>query len=275
MDDKAGKEKASNNRGTDFHSRGELGKAIERLEKDLEIAIEIADQAREGNAYGNIGNTYRLLGGEGTAYGNIGNAYHALADFQKAIEYHQRALATAIDIADREGEGLTYGNLGNACNSLGDFLKALDYHKKHLQIAREIGLRAGEGTAYGNLGYTYRSLVVSPKMFADDTSITVAAVSLTEVENKINLDLENLNRWLVANRLILRVTKTEFMVIGSHQRDRASGNQEINVEINGKSITRFHKVESLGLSINEHLTWKDHVDEIVRKYRRPLERLNE
>ena len=69
-------------------------------------------------------------------------------------------------------------------------------------------------------------------MFADDTNITVAAVSLTEVESKNNLDLENLNRWLVANRLSLSVTKTEFMVIGSHQRVRASGNEEINVEIN-------------------------------------------
>ena len=101
-------------------------------------------------------------------------------------------------------------------------------------------------------------------MFADDTNIIVAAVSLTEDENKINLDLENLNRWLVANRLIL-IINIEFMVIGFHQRVRASGNEEINVEINGKSITRVHKVKSLGLSIDEHLTWKDPVDEIVKE----------
>ena len=102
-------------------------------------------------------------------------------------------------------------------------------------------------------------------MFADDTNITVAADSLTELENKINIDLENLNRWLVANRLSLSVTKTEFMVIGSHQRIRVSGNEEIIVEINGKSITRVHKAKSLGLLIDEHLTWKDHVDEVVKK----------
>ena len=107
--------------------------------------------------------------------------------------------------------------------------------------------------------------VASPNMFADDTNITVAADSLTELENKINLDLENLNRWLVANRLSLSVAKTEFMVIGSHQRVRASGNEEINVEISGKSITRVRKVKSLGLLIDEHLTWKDHVDETVKK----------
>ena len=101
-------------------------------------------------------------------------------------------------------------------------------------------------------------------MFADDTNITVAADSLTELDNKINLDLKNLNRWLIAKRLSLSVTKTEFMVIGSHQQIRASGNEEINAEINGKSITRVHKVKSLGL-IDEHLTWKDHVDEVVKK----------
>ena len=55
MDDKAREEKASNNRGTDFHSRGELEKAIECHEKDLEIAIEIGDRVREGKVYGNLG----------------------------------------------------------------------------------------------------------------------------------------------------------------------------------------------------------------------------
>ena len=78
-------------------------------------------------------------------------------------------------------------------------------------------------------------------------------------------DLENLNRWLVANRLSLSVAKTEFMVIDSHQRVLASGNEEINVEMSGKSSTGVHKVKSLGLLIDEHLTWKDHVDETVKK----------
>ena len=55
------------------------------------------------------------------------------------------------------------------------------------------------------------------------------------------------------------------MVIGSHQRIHVSGNEETNVEINGKSISRVHKAKSLGLLIDEHLTWKHHVDEVVKK----------
>ena len=61
MDDKAGKEKASNNRGRDFNQRSELGKSIECHDKDLETAIKFCDWAREENTYGNLGKAYPLL----------------------------------------------------------------------------------------------------------------------------------------------------------------------------------------------------------------------
>ena len=84
-------------------------------------------------------------------------------------------------------------------------------------------------------------------MYAEDTNITLGSASLTELQNKINLDLENLNRWLVSSRLSLCVAKTKFIVIGSHQRIRASGSDQIKIQINGKYITRVHKVKSLEL----------------------------
>ena len=86
-------------------------------------------------------------------------------------------------------------------------------------------------------------------MFADDTNITIAADSPThsELEDKMNVDLEHLNRWLTANRLSLNVARTEFMVIGSWQRIHVLGNDQVNVEINGKPIERIHEAKSLGL----------------------------
>ena len=40
---------------------------------------------------------------------------------------------------------------------------------------------------------------------------------MTDVENAVNSDLENLRNWLIANKLSLNVAKTEFMLIGSRQ----------------------------------------------------------
>ena len=40
----------------------------------------------------------------------------------------------------------------------------------------------------------------SPQMYADDTSISLAAANVSDLENKINRELINLNRWLKANK---------------------------------------------------------------------------
>ena len=58
----------------------------------------------------------------------------------------------------------------------------------------------------------------SPRMFADDTNISIAANTVMELEPLINSELKNLHQWLVTNRLSLNIAKTEFMIIGSRQR---------------------------------------------------------
>ena len=40
---------------------------------------------------------------------------------------------------------------------------------------------------------------------------------IPDVESQINSDLKYIDRWLKANKLILNVAKTEFMVISSKQ----------------------------------------------------------
>ena len=46
-----------------------------------------------------------------------------------------------------------------------------------------------------------------------------------------NLELLNLHCWLKANKLSLNVAKTEFMVIGSHQKLLAESHNEINIKL--------------------------------------------
>ncbi|XP_028417952.1 uncharacterized protein LOC114542649 [Dendronephthya gigantea] len=102
-------------------------------------------------------------------------------------------------------------------------------------------------------------------MFADDTNISIAAKSVTELESIINSELKNLNQWLIANKLSLNVAKTEFMIIGSRQRLMIHNNEQINIEIDGKIIKRVKDTKSLGLQIDEHLVWARHVEGISKK----------
>ena len=51
-------------------------------------------------------------------------------------------------------------------------------------------------------------------MYADDTSISIAASRLPELESALNTELANLHEWLNVNNLSLNIAKTELMLIG-------------------------------------------------------------
>ena len=78
----------------------------------------------------------------------------------------------------------------------------------------------------------------SPRMSADDTNISYAANTLSELENVINSELKNLKYWLEANKLSLNIAKTEFMIIGSRQRMHAHSNENINIDLRRISSPR-------------------------------------
>ena len=51
----------------------------------------------------------------------------------------------------------------------------------------------------------------SPLMYADDTSLTLSAYDSTTLEEKLNKDLEEVQKWLESNKLTLNVKKTKYM----------------------------------------------------------------
>lgn len=59
-------------------------------------------------------------------------------------------------------------------------------------------------------------------MFADDTNISTNGKSADEVEYKLNIDLEKIHKWLLANKLTLNKEKTEYMLIAIGSRQRLS-----------------------------------------------------
>ena len=57
-------------------------------------------------------------------------------------------------------------------------------------------------------------------MYADDTSLTLSAYDPTTLEEKLNKDLDKVQKWLKSNKLTLNVKKTKYVIIGSHYRLR-------------------------------------------------------
>ena len=98
-------------------------------------------------------------------------------------------------------------------------------------------------------------------MYADYTSISIAANSLPELELALNAELANLHEWLNVNKLSLNIAKTEFMLIDSRQRLATTIDHSLTVQIKGHAIDGVPHTKSLGLYMDQNLSWSKHVNE--------------
>ena len=102
------------------------------------------------------------------------------------------------------------------------------------------------------------------RMYADDTNLSFAGNNVLDIEQNLNQDLENVNEWLIANKLTLNQSKTEFMLIGSRQRIRTFETSP-SLEIGGMLINRVSHTKSIGVYLDENLIWNEHINQISRK----------
>ncbi len=77
-------------------------------------------------------------------------------------------------------------------------------------------------------------------MFADDTNLTASGSTSTELYNKLNNDLENIHQRLLANKLTLNTSKTEYMIVGSRQR-LGKIDEEAEIKLGDNKIKKVQK----------------------------------
>ena len=104
----------------------------------------------------------------------------------------------------------------------------------------------------------------TPRLFADDTNLTVAGESIQEIELNMNSDLACINEWLLANKLSLNVTKTEFILIGSAHKLNNLVTQP-DLKINHKKIKQVCNATVLGVELDDKLSWNRHIDKVAKK----------
>ena len=102
------------------------------------------------------------------------------------------------------------------------------------------------------------------RMYADDTHLTYAGFCADNIQTCLNDDLVNVSNWLIANKLTLNMTKTEFMLIGSRQR-LCTLKVPPRPSINGSPIEHVTTAKSLGVLIDDNLTWRSHIDKLTKK----------
>ena len=116
-------------------------------------------------------------------------------------------------------------------------------------------------------------------IYADDTNLTspmcsfsldksVKTSNIDEISKNVNNELSEIQEWLVVNKLSLNVKKTKYMIF--HHPQRKIENMIPDLRLNSEPIEKVTDFNFLGLSIDECLSWKAHVQKISNKMSRNI-----
>jgi len=95
-------------------------------------------------------------------------------------------------------------------------------------------------------------------LFADNTNIFYSHASLDSLFKIVNEELSLVADWFSANRLTLNLEKTNFIIFKSHRKSMPLANQ-MSLVINGVPITQAITTKFIGVYVDQHLTWKEHI----------------
>jgi len=98
-------------------------------------------------------------------------------------------------------------------------------------------------------------------MCADNTSITVTSPNLENFETKIDKISGDINNWFKVNQLILNYNKTHYLQFNT----KNSWDYDLKLNYQGNYIKNSSNTKFLGLIIDDFLSWKAHIDQMMSK----------
>jgi len=100
-------------------------------------------------------------------------------------------------------------------------------------------------------------------IFADDTNAFLSDKFLETLYTRAGNELESLSEWFKANKLSLILSKTNYIIFRSKK--KIIPVLDSSIKIDNKEITQVTTTNFLGVYVDEHLTFNDHVSIIAKK----------
>lgn len=167
-----------------------------------------------------------------------------------------------------------YGFRGNVLSWFKDYLynrKQYVYYNSSKSQLKDIICGVPQGSILGPLLFIIyvndiinTSNILKFVLFADDTTITYSHKDIVSKLDLVNSELQEVNNWFKANKLSVNASKTNYMILGTAHKTAHVSSNAVHVKLDNTILERVQNTKFLGVTIDENLTWKIHIDNISK-----------
>ena len=100
-------------------------------------------------------------------------------------------------------------------------------------------------------------------LYADDTAIVCKGNNHDEVNSKLSKQLTKAHTWLCNHKLSLNLAKTKIMYFGTANKTSKNSSSNLSLEVGSIEVVTSFKY--LGIMLDTNLTFKPHVDYLLKK----------
>ena len=165
-----------------------------------------------------------------------------------------------------------YGFRGNVLNWFKDYLsnrKQYVYYNSCKSKDKNITCGVPQGSILGPLLFILyvndiinTTKVLKFVLFADDTTITYSHTDILSKFDLINNELKEVCNWFKANKLSVNASKTNYMFSTNYKTNVIHDN--IHITLDQTNLERVQMTKFLGVTIDENLTWKNHIENVSK-----------
>ena len=102
-------------------------------------------------------------------------------------------------------------------------------------------------------------------MFADDTNCIYFHKNIEGLFYAVNSELEKVSQWFKANKLSINIKKTKFTLFHKNSFKDDIPVKFPSLMVGSNSVEKTSSIKFLGVMLDEHISWIDHVRTVENK----------